>query len=525
MKLKTLSLVGGLLVTSHSAFAIFEFDGGGDGVDFFDEANWVDTDTSMDPAPDTINSSDVSGFVGIANDLTIGGTFEVEGDGLNVRLTDGFTLTVEDDATVSALVFSAPGGETANVVLSDNAILTATQNIARTAFVASGDSDIVFTNTAGLTSGVNTLDLASDWTGTITLTQVTNQNLVGDLFDTVSIAGTAATEGDFIREDFTTTLGTVVGTIFRLVAGPPPPVEPPVETPVEGGTFVFDGGPDGTGVDFFDEANWTDTTTGMDPAADTINPNGGAFTGITSDITIGGSFAVAGATVSGNIRLSNSLTLTLEDDATLFSQVFSAPNDGTTSNIVLTDNTELTVTQNIARTAFDISGGADLIFSGTSPEFTTDTLNVDSGWTGTISITNAAATSRTLIGNNVSGLFNTVTIDGTPATEADFLRVEVTEGEPAVVTSTTFSLATGSSGIELRISEANGALNFEWNSTSSAQYDLRSATTLDSDPATWPPYNDGTTTFENIAANASGTNTLTGVNLVGGTRFFVITEQ
>ena len=285
--------------------------------------------------------------------------------------------------------------------------------------------------------------------------------------------------------------------------------------------FVFDGDVDD---DFFNEANWTDSTTGMDPAANTINPNGGGFTGITSDITIGGSFAVAGATVLGNIRLSNSLTLTLEDDATLFSQVFSAPNGGTT-NIVLTDNTELTVTQNIARTAFDISGGADLIFSGPSPEFTTDTLNVDSGWTGTISITNAAATSRTLIGNNVSGLFNTVTIDGTPATEADFLRVEVTEGEPAVVTSTTFSLATGSSGIELRISEANGALNFEWNSTSSAQYDLRSATTLDSDPATWPPYNDGTTTFENIAANASGTNTLTGVNLVGGTRFFVITEQ
>ena len=178
--------------------------------------------------------------------------------------------------------------------------------------------------------------------------------------------------------------------------------------------FVFDGDVDD---DFFNEANWTDSTTGMDPAANTINPNGGGFTGITSDITIGGSFAVAGATVLGNIRLSNSLTLTLEDDATLFSQVFSAPNGGTT-NIVLTDNTELTVTQNIARTAFDISGGADLIFSGPSPEFTTDTLNVDSGWTGTITLT---STTRTLIGNNVSGLFNSVTIDGATAVETDFL--------------------------------------------------------------------------------------------------------
>lgn len=185
--------------------------------------------------------------------------------------------------------------------------------------------------------------------------------------------------------------------------------------------IVFDGGTDGTGVDFFDEANWVDTATGADPAADTINPNGGSFTGITSNLTIGGSFAVEGAVVIGNIRLTDGQTLTLQDDATLFSQVFSAPG-GEAFNVVLTDNAELTVTQNIARSAFDISGNANLVFTGNAPEFDIDTLNLSSDWTGSITST----TSRLLLeGAAGTGLFDTVTIDGVPITIDDIETVTV----------------------------------------------------------------------------------------------------
>ena len=68
-------------------------------------------------------------------------------------------------------------------------------------------------------------------------------------------------------------------------------------TNVTSAQLVFDGGPDGTGTDFFDEANWVDTETGMDPEPDTVNPveiTNGLFSGgfITSDLTIGGEFAV-----------------------------------------------------------------------------------------------------------------------------------------------------------------------------------------------------------------------------------------
>ena len=36
-------------------------------------------------------------------------------------------------------------------------------------------------------------------------------------------------------------------------------------TNITSAQLVFDGGPDGTGTDFFDEANWVDTETGYGP--------------------------------------------------------------------------------------------------------------------------------------------------------------------------------------------------------------------------------------------------------------------
>ena len=67
-------------------------------------------------------------------------------------------------------------------------------------------------------------------------------------------------------------------------------------TNIASAQLVFDGGPSGTGTDFFDEANWVDTETGMDPAADTINPlvfsNGVLLGTIEFDLTVSDAFAV-----------------------------------------------------------------------------------------------------------------------------------------------------------------------------------------------------------------------------------------
>ncbi|MGE9271382.1 MAG: choice-of-anchor J domain-containing protein, partial [Verrucomicrobiales bacterium] len=255
-----------------------------------------------------------------------------------------------------------------------------------------------------------------------------------------------------------------------------------------------------------------------------IDPNGGTFTGITNDLTIGGTFNVEGATSNGNIRVKDGFTLTLEDDATLFSQVFSAPTNET-ANIVLSDNAVLTVTQNIARTAFEISGNADIVFSGSGPEFTTDTINLASDWTGTITL--VQVTNRSMIGGNGIGLFNTVTIDGVSATETDIIREDLTN-EQGTVTGTIFRLfpeSPESPEIDLFISQVNDSLDFEWSSTSGMLYDLLSSTDLSTSINTWLPYNDGVTTYENIASSETGTQTLTGVLKDGTKRFFALVEK
>ena len=202
-------------------------------------------------------------------------------------------------------------------------------------------------------------------------------------------------------------------------------------TNVTSAQFVYDGGPDGTGTDFFDEAKWVDTETGMDPATDTINPvevTNGLFTGgfITSDLTIGGDFAVVAEGVGenvANIRMTNGLTLTLEDNANLNCQ-FLTGNAGEEINVVLSDDAELTVAR-IARTAFDLSGNAILLFAtnSSSPEFTTDRINFSAAWSGNVTTQLPNFNRTSLTGDDGSALFNTATIDGVAATNVDFSRI------------------------------------------------------------------------------------------------------
>ena len=202
-------------------------------------------------------------------------------------------------------------------------------------------------------------------------------------------------------------------------------------TNIASAQLVFDGGPSGTGTDFFDEANWVDTETGMDPEPDTVNPvevTNGLFSGgfITSDLTIGGEFAVVAEGVGddvANIRMTNGLTLTLEDNATLNCQLLTA-NADEEINVVLSDNAELTVGR-IARTAFDLSGNANLMFvpNSSSPEFTTDRINFSAAWTGDVTTGLPNFNRTSLTGDDGSALFNTATIDGVAATNVDFSRI------------------------------------------------------------------------------------------------------
>ncbi|MBK1829779.1 PEP-CTERM sorting domain-containing protein [Verrucomicrobiaceae bacterium R5-34] len=212
------------LMTSSSLIsaATLIFDGGAGNNDFFAEANWADSVTGNDPAADTINPANPGSFE-IAADLIVGGTFNVLSDNTNIRLDQGYTLTVQDNAVLTSLVYSAGTSQTINIVVTDNADMIITQNIARTIFDVSGNADLVFTGDAPEFT-TDSLNLSSDWTGSITLSQVTNREIVGastvGLFDTFTIDGVTATAADILREDITDQSGAVVGTTFRLVPEP-----------------------------------------------------------------------------------------------------------------------------------------------------------------------------------------------------------------------------------------------------------------------------------------------------------------
>lgn len=79
--------------------------------------------------------------------------------------------------------------------------------------------------------------------------------------------------------------------------------------------------------------------------------------------------------------------------------------------------------------------------------------------------------------------------------------------------------------IQLSIASSGNTLNFSWNSNSGKQYNLVSSTDLATPVAEWAPYNDGVSTYENLPASPTGTNTLTGVIQLDSQRFFAIVEQ
>ena len=75
--------------------------------------------------------------------------------------------------------------------------------------------------------------------------------------------------------------------------------------------------------------------------------------------------------------------------------------------------------------------------------------------------------------------------------------------------------------IQLAVSRTGNQLAFTWNSRAGKQYDLLSATSLDTPRGTWPVYQ----SYQDLPADPSGANLLAGIPLDGAIRFFAVREE
>ncbi len=195
--------------TTHAAQ--IAWDGGGDGGSTYQEANWVVTDDAGSATLNGLVGSDppadfVNGATAIEADVVVGGSAAAgggSGAGNHFDLGDGFSLTVSDDATFRMQLWSAPNnnpkgirgvaaGDTESLIIQDNAAVFAQFLLNLTASMTDAST---LTLGGGGVNSLNdaTLDLAADWTGSVTWT---NFNVAGSsIFDKITVGGGAAVEG------------------------------------------------------------------------------------------------------------------------------------------------------------------------------------------------------------------------------------------------------------------------------------------------------------------------------------------
>lgn len=82
----------------------------------------------------------------------------------------------------------------------------------------------------------------------------------------------------------------------------------------------------------------------------------------------------------------------------------------------------------------------------------------------------------------------------------------------------------GTEPLALKVNRSGDTLDFEWTSLAGRQYDLLSSSDLSTAPVTWLPYDDGVMVYENLPATGT-TTTLSGVRMVGTTRYFALIEK
>ncbi|MBX2850867.1 MAG: PEP-CTERM sorting domain-containing protein [Phycisphaeraceae bacterium] len=187
-----------LLTSQAHAVTIWVGDAnGGDGVSFFQEANW-DTDGIFDgafttPAAGTINTI-FNNPSGISLDLEVGAgasSFPTNSAAMNFNGTNSFAITGNGQVGT----FETNGLSSAtSFTMTDNATLNV-QFIGNTPTSVSDNASITFRGGGtGTFAGSTTMDLASDWTGSlnwINFNGVSGSNIIGK----ITVGGQAAVEG------------------------------------------------------------------------------------------------------------------------------------------------------------------------------------------------------------------------------------------------------------------------------------------------------------------------------------------
>lgn len=195
---------------STSFAGTISWDGGGDGASTFQEANWVVTDDTGSAALSGLVGSDppanfVNGATDVEADAIVGGTATAGGGagaGNHYDLGDGFGLTVQDDAIFRMQLGSfgggprgirgVSGGSTETVTIEDNAAVFSQFFLNLSASIADA-ATLTFGGGGVGTLNNSTLELASDWTGTVTWN---NFNIAGStIFSNITVGGAPAVEG------------------------------------------------------------------------------------------------------------------------------------------------------------------------------------------------------------------------------------------------------------------------------------------------------------------------------------------
>lgn len=187
--------------------ATLTWDGGGDGLSTFQEANWNVTDNTGQPTW-TIGSDPPAGAVDGATDVNadviVGGS-ALAGGGTGASnhfdIGDGFSLTVQDNASFRVRwdpgfaqgIRGADGGDVETLIIKDNGFVSA-QYVIRLSILMSGASELELKG-SGTPVDATTIDLANDWTGNIhfldeLITDVTDEHL-----SSMTVGGDAAVVG------------------------------------------------------------------------------------------------------------------------------------------------------------------------------------------------------------------------------------------------------------------------------------------------------------------------------------------
>ncbi len=248
-------------VAAHAQ--IITWDGGGDGVSTYQEANWVVTDDTgsaalaglvgMDPPADFVNgAADIEANAIVGGAATAGGP---AGAGGHFDLGSGFSLTVQDDAMFRLRINDSgnnrgirgvSGGLDESLFIQDNADVT-TQFINNLVASISDAATLTFGGSGtGTFAGSATLDLAADWTGNITWSNfagVSGSNIIGK----ITVDGAPAVEGDNIM---VTSDGTQ--SVLQLNTGLPDPALLSLVVDPTTGLTRIDGADNPIDIDYYE---------------------------------------------------------------------------------------------------------------------------------------------------------------------------------------------------------------------------------------------------------------------------------